>query len=193
MAFSSLNSFQNSINNSIRALIKLFSNDGSSLTGWSSSNGGISIIQNAGNGAPAFSVLTNQGYIFINTGISNLAGKTISFRVYLISSGCPDFFFACDSTGSGQMLRFDSRNGNDTGITKTTSWTAWVGVIGPFIWTLKTWYDISIIISSDGVASWSANGVVQDSRFTISNNGGYIGLQGDGGGGGMYIQNIVIV
>ena len=171
----------------------LFSNNGTSLTGWTNS-GGFSV--GTVGSQTCLTSSTSNAYIYISTGISSFKGRTIKFNAY-ITGGCPDFFFGCNSSGAGQFFRMETRSAVAEGFSSTTSWTSWANVnpANPaYSWTLNQWLNITISITSGGVANFSVNGVAASSsyNYTISDNGSYIGIQVDGAGGSISINNIVI-
>ena len=167
----------------------LFSNNGSSLTGWTLGANACSINASIGNPAPSIAASgTNASYAFYNLGQSFL-NTTITFDVY-VGSLC-NFYFACNSTGAGQMFRAEGR-GTGSGFASTSSWTNWNAPPGGIRFVPGTWYSAKVVISSSGVASWYQNNVLQSQTYTIANNGTYFGLQGDGGGGISYFDNILI-
>jgi len=166
----------------------LFSNDCNSLDGWT--NNGFAVITTAGQTC-FYSTSGGSRYIYINTGLSSLKGTTISFYVYL-TGGCPNFYFSCNSSGAGQMLRFEQRFGNGSGFISTYSWTRWNAPSSNYSWPQNTWLPVSIIISSSGVATFSVNNVDSGISYTISDNGGYIGIQADNGGGTISLNKIRI-
>ena len=180
-----------SASNSITAVSPtLFSNNCSSLTGWTNANPGFSV--STVGGQTCFYAPNGNGYVYIYGGATSLAGRTISFNVYL-TGGCPDFFFSCNSSGVGQMLRFEQRNNGGSGFTNTTSWTGWNAPGSSYTWTQNSWLAITISITSGGVATFGVNGVASGITYTIADNGGYIGIQTDGGGGSIAVNNITIV
>ncbi len=175
-------------NSIIASTASIFSNNCSSLTGWST-NGGFAVATIGGQ--TCLSGPNGGYYINIYSGTTSLKGKTISFNVYL-TGGCPNFYFSCDSTGLGQMLRFEQRSSSGSGFTTTSSWTGWTAPSSPYTWTQNTWLAITIPITSAGVATFTVNGVASGITYTIADYGGYIGVQTDGGGGSISVNNIII-
>lgn len=170
----------------------VFNNNCSSLTGWT--NNGFSVSTK--DGKTCFLGTAANNYIYINTGVNSLKGYIINFNVYL-TGGCPDFFFACNSSGSGQYLRFEQRNGatNQNGFSVTTTWTTWpnLGILtSSYTWPQNTWVAVSISINAAGIATFSMNGVASEITYAIADNGGYIGIQVDGGGGSISVNNIIV-
>lgn len=168
--------------------IVLFSSDGSSLTGFTNNN--LSITNTVGNPSPSFQAVSGDNYAYYNLG-SSFLNTTIIFDVN-VGRIC-DFPFACNSSGSGQFIRLDARGaGNRSGFAATASWTSWSGPSTGSPVSPSVWYNIKIVISSSGVASWYLNNVLQSQTYTIANNGTYFGMQADKGGGTSYFDNIVI-
>ena len=166
----------------------LFYSDGSTLSGWTVGPTPCTISTTVGNPVNSIQANGNSAYAYYNLGYSFL-NTTITFDVY-VGTLC-DFFFACNSTGSGQFFRAEGR-GNGSGFASTNAWTSWSGGGGGIQFISNTWYSVKIVISSGGVASWYRNNVLQSQTRTITNNGTYFGLQGDGGGGISYFDNIII-
>ena len=168
----------------------LFSSDGSTLTGWTLGANACTVSSSIGNPAPSIAASgSNASYAFYNLGFSFL-NTTITYDVN-VGSLC-NFNFACNSTGAGQMFRSEGRNAG-SGFASTPSWTSWNGPPGGAQFVPGNWYSTKIVISSSGVASWYQNNVLQSQTYTISNNGTYFGLQGDGGGSTSYFDNLLIV
>jgi chitodextrinase len=167
----------------------LFTNDGSNLTGWTNGSPACLISSSIGYPIQSIQVSGNRAYAYYNLGYSFL-NTTITFDVY-VGSLC-DFYFACNSGGAGQMFRSEGRFAG-SGFQPTSSWTSWSSPQGGIQFISGTWYSVKIMISSSGVATWYRNNVLQSQTRTISNNGTYFGLQGDGGGGTSYYDNILIV
>ena len=167
----------------------LFANDGSNLTGWTNGSPACLISSSIGNPVSSIQVSGNRAYAYYNLGYSFL-NTTITFDVN-VGTLC-DFYFACNSGGAGQMFRSEGR-GTGSGFQPTTAWTSWSSPQGGVQFIPGIWYSVKIIVSSSGVATWYQNNVLQSQTRTISNNGTYFGLQGDGGGGTSYYDNILIV
>lgn len=166
-----------------------FITDCSSLIGWTNSGFAVSTVGSQ----TCFYATSGYNYIYMDTFLPSFNGKTISFQVYL-TGGCPDFLFGCNSAGAGQILRFEQRSGPGTGFNTSDSWTAVNYPTNPdsYYWTQNTWLQIVITISSAGSATFSVDGVDSGFYYTITNNGGYIGIMSDGGGGSIAVNNIVI-
>ena len=167
----------------------LFSSDGSTLAGWTLGTNPCTISNSIGNPAPSITASgNNASYAYYNLGYSFL-NTTITFDVN-VGSLC-DFYFACNSSGSGQIFRSEGR-GTGSGFASASSWTGWQGPPAGVQFVPGTWYSTKIVITSGGVASWYLNNVLQPQTYNISNNGTYFGLQGDGGGAISYYDNLII-
>ena len=187
---SGISSASSASNSITAAAATLFSNNCSSLVGWTNSTLGFSV--STVGGQTCFSAPSGNGYVYIYGGATSLAGRTISFNVYL-TGGCPNFYFSCNSSGNGQMLRFEQRNSGGSGFVSTASWTNWSAPGSAYTWTQNAWLAVTISITSGGVATFGVNGVASGITYTIADNGGYIGIITDNGGGSISVNNITIV
>ena len=139
----------------------------------------------------------NGDYLY--TQIPSL-GKNIVISYWIYTSALGDVFFDVNSAGSGQMSRLGCNPGW-YGLASTSSWTSWTGPpdTGP---TCNIWYEVSININqssaityydpctnaqtacpSDGAGDIAVN---PSNIYSISNNGNYLGLIGDGAGSGSF-------
>jgi hypothetical protein len=164
---------------------RLFYSDGSSLTGWT--NAGITIDSVIGNPINSFKSTGANQYAYINpANITSFVGKTI--QVDMRATGAVplvDFFFGCNIFGAGQQARLECRIGNGTGFASTSAWTSWNAPPGSTSLIVDTWYTFKIQINSTNINGMSL--YINGNLFgtgTFVDNGGYIGLQGDGGSGG---------
>jgi len=174
------------LNDEIKPVV--FDNNCSNLTGWT--NNGF-IVSTKG-GQTCFLGTVSNNYIYINTGIPSLKGYSINFNIYL-TGGSPDFLFASNSSGAGQLLRFEQKYTNGSGFASTASWTDLSGTSLTYTWTQNTWLAISISITLDGIATFSVNGVTSEITYAIADNGGYIGIQTGCGCGSISVNNIIII
>jgi len=172
----------------------LFTSDGSSLTGWT--NSGVVVDSTQGN--PTSSLKAVGGtYAYRDLGQSFL-GKTITLDMYILNSGATfplcNFYFGCNSTGQGNLLRLEGRSGSASGFATTTSWTSWNAPATGTNYTVLTWYTIVISINSSSQASWSINGSPVQTNVSVTLSGNYFGVHGDGVSvhGGLF-DNITIV
>jgi hypothetical protein len=160
--------------------------DGSSLTGWTNNSATI----NSGDGSPAAPCIQATGgqYAYIIPGgVSSLLNTTITFNMKVIpgSIDLANFFFGCNSSGAGQMLRLEARGGNYSGFTTTSSWTLWNAPTTQSVVTAGVWYSVKIQITSSGYATWYLNGTIQDQNFALNVNSNYIACHGDSGPAGV--------
>ena len=172
------NKFKKRIPNSITDLSLsnysiVYQNDCNSLSNLTVNNNGVTVVNGTYSAAG-----TGTTYGAINTGIS-LLNKTIT--VDISSNLLAEFYFGCDSSGSGYMIRFETRPDSIVYISymaAPTSWTNrgyWVDPTEPSTWTIITgpapagsandtsrrlqasvWYTIIMSIASDGTLSWAA-------------------------------------
>lgn len=164
----------------------VYQNDCNSLSNLTV-NSGITVVTGT------YSAVGTSGtYGAINTGMS-LLNKTI--LVDVSSNRIGDFFFASDNTGSGYMVRIDTRTVNNLQIcymaapTSWTTWGYWANINEPSSWTATTgpapagsandksrtllpgtWYTIIISIASDGTLTWAAQ---KQGTTTFINNTTY--------------------
>ena len=128
----------------------------------------------------------NGDYMYLP--VSGLSQNSIiSFDVY--TTGLGDMFFLTNSAGAGQMVRLDGRGGSDySGLAITNSWTSWTAPSPGIDSSKNIWYKYDIVISSTTANAYigsvsnyiSTLGTLTKSGFSITNNGDYIGLIGDG-------------
>ena len=171
----------------------IFSSDGSTLSGWTSVNATV----NSGTGNPSPSLqATGAEYAYRDLGESFLS-KRITFDVYLLPgtiSLC-NFYFGCNSSGAGNMLRIEGRtDGRISGFATTNSWTSWNAPSGSInAYAQSTWHTIEISINSSSQASWSINGTPVQTDVAVTLSGNYFAVHGDGGVvEGALFDNIVI-
>lgn len=161
-----------------------------SITSWTTT--GI-VTPTKNNGISPFTYFDVSGvsggsYAYTSPGVGSLLGKSISFNAYLVS-GNPSFYYACNSSGSGQMLQFGTLNNNSSGLATSTTWTNKNSPTVAYTWALNRWWTVTININSSGLAKWSGNGVYSGDSLNISNNGDYIGISCDSTSR-IYIQNL---
>ena len=154
-----------------------------------------------GNSAPSYYANSSSGsYMYKN--ISLVPQRIITFNVR--SNYLGNLYFLTNATGSGQMYRLDTRaSPNRVGFNTTTSWTSWLAPNSTFSAAANQWYKLSIVINASNKAIFyynqstdasPANFGTQLGVYTITNNGGYIGLVGDAGGAqyGTWWDNIIV-
>ena len=179
------------VSNSVTTLVTSFSNNCSSLTGWTNSS---FTVTTTGGQTGFYGNGTTGGLIYISTGFSSFKGKTLIFNVYL-TGGCPELIFGSNSAGTGTSLRFEQRfSGNQNGFSNSSTWGPSAVGTQSYTWTQNTWLAITIPITSVGVASLQVNGTTISAitSFTMTNDGGYIGFNADGGGGSISVNNITV-
>ena len=126
-----------------------------------------------------YAASTNGYYMYKNIGLTN--NKIVDFNVR--SDGLGNFYFLVNSAGSGQHFRAETRAGNSAGVGSATSWTSWsIPSQSCANIATNTWYNFSLVIGSTTSQAY-INGVTCGGPYTFANNGGYIGLIGDGLGG----------
>ena len=139
-----------------------------------------------GNPEPSYYAVSSRGdYMYRDIGLT--PGSIVTFNVK--SNGLGNLFFLTDSSGAGQMYRSDTRGGNDySGFATTSSWTSWNAPSSGFTSTANAWYKFTIVIKDSTTADLYYSKTTDFSpsnfgtlvgTFTITNNGGYIGLVGD--------------
>ena len=173
--------------------------DGSFVSSWTTT--GISgSTTGAGNPQPSYYANSASGnYMYRNVNLAT--NRLTTFNVY--TTGLGNLFFLCNSSGAGQMYRADSRGStNYSGFATTSSWTSWNAPSSGFQTTASSWYQFGIAITSATSAtlyyqnSTNAGPTIPTSTlgtYSITNNGGYIGLVGDALGSSYitYWDNII--
>jgi hypothetical protein len=136
-----------------------------------------------GNPAPSYQVsITDAGddeHMYITAGV--VAGCTISFDIYIdtVDTPVPQFFFGCTSAGVGSTLVMDGRPGHNSGIQASTGFTGatYTGPGSAPSVSTGVWHTIVITIDGAGThASWTKDGVTQETGIAITLSGPYIGL-----------------
>jgi hypothetical protein len=169
----------------------IYTNNGSQLTGWTTS-GTCSINGSTGNPTPSIFVSSSSNCYINIPGITTFKNHTIQFDINTTPGSLINVYFACNSAGLGQMFRLETRASNFSGFTSTTNWTTWTAPSSGPTLTGNTWYTVRITITSAGVATYTYNGSTTSAvSYNIADNGTYIGIVGDGIAGG-YVDNIII-
>lgn len=159
----------------------LFYNDGSTLSGWTVS--GATVNTSVGNPAPSLSAGTGQYAYILPPGVSTLLNTTIIFNMQLMTAVCANLFFGNNSTGAGYMVRLDARANTPSGIATTTNWTTWALPTGPNLSVASgVWHSVKLQISGSGTVTFFLNGTQQHQLTSLTLQGAYIGITGDGGG-----------
>ena len=108
-----------------------------------------------------------------------------------------NFTFFANSTGQGQAVRIECRNGSSGAFFGTSSWgaTSFISLLSNWYNNVSanTWHNISISITSTGSVSLSIDGsVLLQNSFIATNYGTYIGFLGDGANDYSTIKNFMI-
>lgn len=144
------------------------------LSKWTNSGVGISTTE--GLPSPSANAAATYQYMYTNA-ISDVNGDYI-IEYSAKTADLSNVLFFCDSAGSGQMLRLETRSDRVGGFTTTSDWTTWSTPSGLARGSSNTWYDISITVQGT-----TATGEIEglgSQEITISRNGGYIGWTSDG-------------
>jgi len=164
---------------------------GGSLSGWTvSGSAGQTTSAPSGNsifGTYAFYANSAIGdYLYT---IASGQSKNMIIEYYVYTQALNDLFFLVNSSGTGQMMR----TGNGTGwygIASTSSWTSWSVPPDNGSWS-NEWVTVGVVVQN-GVATGyllpgvniygSEIGSNPSNQYTVTNNGNYLGLVGDGFG-----------
>ena len=173
--------------------------DGTTLSGWTLGNIGVSSVvslsTSEGNSAPPAFYVPYSTYAyreFEPAVTSTLIGKTITFNVKPIvgvTQLC-NFFFGCDKTGAGPMLRLDCRTGYSSNTTTAVAWDEWGYPTTGTQVVAGVWHAIKIDITEASYAQWYLDGVLQET-IPVTLKGNYIAIHGDYGAGA-YFDDIII-
>ena len=119
-----------------------------------------------------------------NSGITT--NEILTYWTYTNALG--DAYFLDSSAGAGQMSRLGC-GGGWYGVAATTSWTAWTAPpdTGP---TCNIWYKVDVVMTGTTAQDYYTSSDTQlgvygsnaANLYTITVNGNYIGLVGDGAG-----------
>ena len=162
---------------------------GSSLTGWTTAGtSGQTTTAPAGNptfGTNAFYANGAGGDYLYTTASGQSTNSIIEFYGY--TANLQDLFFLVNSAGAGQMMR-DGNGGGWYGLASTASWTSWSAPPGTGIWS-NEWVTVGIVIANGVATGYLSVGVNPygseigsnpSNQYTVTNNGNYLGLVGDG-------------
>lgn len=191
------NSIATSTSNGANTFI--YYDNSSSTTGWTivGSSG-----QNASDGNPQpsfYAISSNGNYMYKNVNL--VPSSLITFNIK--SNGLGNFFFMTNSAGLGQLFRSDTRGGTSySGFNTTTSWTTWNPVNTGFNSVSNAWYKFGISTNTTHATLYYQQTTNSTPNlpsttlgtYSISNNGGYIGLVGDNLGSSYttMIDNIIV-
>lgn len=189
-----------------------FYTSGLSNTGWTTASAaGHTNSGPAGSPFGTNTLYANGGstdYQYINAGLKQNGNYIIQYYFYTQVLG--DFFFLTNSGGAGQLTRQDGRGGQSSGLATTTSWTGWDGPASGVSIPGSNWYMMEIdSVGGTSVANLYSTTLNYEGALTTINplsttypdssgtetyspKGGYIGLQGDGGGGVTYLNGLMV-
>ncbi|MGC8533631.1 MAG: LamG-like jellyroll fold domain-containing protein [Candidatus Parvarchaeum sp.] len=174
---------------------------GSSLTGWTTA-GTSGQTTSAPSGSPfgtnAFYALNSVGsYLYT---IAPGQSKNMIIEYYTYINRLNDIFFLVNSAGAGQLAR-QGDGGGWYGIASTSSWTSWNAPPDTGYWSGE--WVLSGVVVNNGVAQQylstnlgtygSEIGQNPSNTYTVSDNGNYLGLVGDGGGSSDEYWNGLII
>jgi hypothetical protein len=159
--------------------------------------------QSATDGDPAPSYYANSSSeSYLKRDISLVPARIVTFNVK--TDGLGNIYFLTNSDGLGQMYRLDTRASPEhSGFNSTTSWTSWLAPGSGFQAVANQWYKLTIVITSATSANLYYSQTTSSSpsgfgtligTYTISSNGGYIGLVGDALGPAniTFLDNIIV-
>jgi len=173
---------------------------GDQVSSWST-YGTASQSATDGNPAPSYYANSSSGN-YLNRNVSLVPGRIVTFNAK--TNGLGNFYFLTNSAGQGQMYRLDTRASPEhSGFATTTNWTVWTAPSSGFQAIANQWYKLTMVITSATSATFYYNQTTSSSpsgfgtllgTYTITNNGGYIGLVGDalGSSYATFIDNIVV-
>lgn len=160
---------------------------GTYFTGSWVKSGAVTLVGSPGDPGPSVQVPGTVGvFTYIDTGVT-----PAHIEIDLYTTVLGDFFFGCNSSGAGQMVRVDTRNGTFCALATTSSWTSWstpASGLGPV--SANSWHHLDITIAG-ATATLKIDGATANS-IPYSADGSFIGYVGDGGGGYTYFCNLLI-
>jgi hypothetical protein len=173
---------------------------GNSLSGWTVA-GSANLANNAPSGSPfganAF-YADGSGGDYLNTSANGQSANMI-IEYYTDTATLEDVFFLTDSSGAGQMGRL-GYGGGWYGIASTSSWTSWSGPPDTGYWQ-NEWVLASIVVANNDATMYvspdpgiygSEIGQNASNTYAAADNGNFLGLIGDGGGGVSYWNGFII-
>lgn len=174
---------------------------GNQASSWSLFGTGAGQSASDGNPAPSYYANSvNGNYLYRDIGL--VPGRIVTFNVK--TSGLGNLFFLVNSAGQGQMYRLDTRiSPEHSGFANANSWTSWYAPSSGFQAAANQWYKFTIVTTSATSATLYYNQTTSSlpsdfgtllGTYTITNNGGYIGLVGDALGSSYitYWDNIIV-
>lgn len=185
-----LSSTYGEYDNGAKVFLGYFS--GNSITGWTVA-GTAGETTSAPSGNPSFGTYAfyangaNGNYLY-TTASGQSTNMIIEFYGYV--ANLQDLYFLANSNGNGQMMR-EGNGGGWYGIASTSSWTSWAAPPDSGYWS-NEWVTVGVVVEdgtatgylSIGVNTYGSEiGSNPSNTYTVSNNGNYLGLVGDNGGG----------
>jgi hypothetical protein len=159
--------------------------DGSLYSTWTQGTYACTQDTSNGNPAPSYKCPSERGY-YMYKNINLTPNTVVVFNVKTNVLG--NLYFLVNSAGAGQMYRIDTRNNYGSGFASTSNWTSWGNPTGPTL-SANTWYKFTIVMNSTSASLYYLQGTDISPQtgtfgtligsYTITNNGGYIGLVGD--------------
>jgi hypothetical protein len=160
--------------------------DGSLYSTWTQGTYACTQDTSNGNPAPSYKCPSGSGY-YMYKNINLTPNMIVVFSVKTNALG--NFYFLVNSAGAGQMYRIDTRSKYYSGFATTSSWTSWNSPSSGPTLSANTWYKFTIVIGSTSASLYYLQGTDISPQtgtfgtligsYTITNNGGYIGLVGD--------------
>ena len=174
---------------------------GNSLSGWTVAGSAGLASNPAPSGSPfganAFYADGSNGD-YLNTSANGQSANMI-IEYYTDTATLEDVFFLTDSSGAGQMGRLGN-GGSWYGIASTSSWTSWSGPPDTGYWQ-NEWVLASIVVANNDATMYvspdpgiygSEIGQNASNTYAAADNGNFLGLIGDGGGGVSYWNGFII-
>ena len=149
-------------------------------------------------GTDALYALNSVGNYLYTVASGQSTNMIVEYYTYI--NRLNDVFFLENSTGGGQLARQGS-GGGWYGIAATASWTSWSAPPDTGSWTGE-WVLSGVVVANGAATQYlsttlgsygSELGQNPSNTYTVSNNGNYLGLVGDGGGSGDEYWNGLII
>ncbi|NTV23351.1 MAG: DUF2341 domain-containing protein, partial [Nanoarchaeota archaeon] len=143
-----------------------------------------------GNPVPSYyAASVNGNYMYRNIGLTSQ--RIVEYNVR--SDGLGNFYYLVSAAGAGQHFRMETRGGSSAGVASAATWTSWSAPTACSNLATNTWYSFRLAIGSTTSQAY-INDVACGGAYTFANNGGYIGLVGDGLGAGYttWLDNILV-
>jgi len=162
---------------------------GATSSGWTiAGTAGQTTSAPSGNptfGTYAFYANGGNGDYLYTTASGQSTNMIIEFYGY--TANLQDLYFLVNSAGAGQMMR-DGNGGGWYGIASTSSWTSWSAPPDTGSWS-NEWVTVGVIVNGGTATGYLLPGVNTygseigsnpSNQYTVTNNGDYLGLIGDG-------------